>query len=377
VVKQQAAARQQIAVRQQIAARQQIAVRQQDAIKAERYDMRNKKLALAAVIILSAALLAGNLSAASVRGGAHWSDAVVREAAWGTPVIDGVISSGEWDHAPVITVTLDDPVVNEYGIYQGGWESDRSNTADFATEVRFLWDDKSLYIYENRTDDDVILDGSSETPWSGADGNLIFLQVADDDSPMNPEGWGHHIFYIVGNDSGDWGGATAVRIVNESDGSRETVHYDEMKAVAFKTSNGWAIEVEVPWSVFQKEVPEFAPEPDAILGFSMVPIDNDDDGADFSQLCWFRQDEQLGVPRDYDFGGWAHLRLLAPVIVEEPEPEAAPEAAPEAVEAAPEAAAAPQAAEPAAQTSDIFGIVIATAAAAAVVAAVSAKKRKD
>ena len=278
---------------------------------------------------------------------------------------------------PVITVTLDDPVVNEYGIYQGGWESDRSTPPILQPKSVSSGTIRACIFMKTAPTTTSSSDGSSETPWSGADGNLIFLQVADDDSPMNPEGWGHHIFYIVGNDSGDWGGATAVRIVNESDGSRETVHYDEMKAVAFKTSNGWAIEVEVPWSVFQKEVPEFAPEPDAILGFSMVPIDNDDDGADFSQLCWFRQDEQLGVPRDYDFGGWAHLRLLAPVIVEEPEPEAAPEAAPEAVEAAPEAAAAPQAAEPAAQTSDIFGIVIATAAAAAVVAAVSAKKRKD
>jgi hypothetical protein len=329
--------------------------------------MRNKKLILAAVILISAALLTGNLSAASVKGGAHWSDAVVSEAAWGTPTIDGVISTGEWDHAPVITVTLDDPVVKEYGIYQGGWESDKSNTADFSTEVRFLWDDKSLYIYENRTDDDVIIDGSSETPWSGGDGNLIFLQVADDDSAINPEGWAHHIFYIAGNDSGEWGGAAAVRIVNEADGSKETVKYDEIKAVAFETAGGWAIEVEVPWSVFQKNVPEFAPEVDCILGFSMVPIDNDDDGADFSQLCWFRQDQQLGVPRDYDFGGWAQLRLLEPVMVEEPAAEPAPEAAPEAAaEPAPEAAAVPQTAEPAAQTSDAIGLLVAVAAAAAI-----------
>lgn len=196
--------------------------------------MRTKTFALAVVIILSAALLAVNLSAASVKGGAHWSGEVVKEAAWGTPVIDGVISKGEWDLAPVITVTLDDPIVNKYGLYQGGWETNKSNAADFSTEVRFLWDENSLYIYENRIDDDVILAGSSETPWSGADGNLIFLQVADDDSALNPKGWAHHIFYIVGNDSGKEGGATAVRIVNESDGSRNTVKNNDIKAVAKK-----------------------------------------------------------------------------------------------------------------------------------------------
>lgn len=322
--------------------------------------MRTKTFALAVVIILSAALLAVNLSAASVKGGAHWSGEVVKEAAWGTPVIDGVISKGEWDLAPVITVTLDDPIVNKYGLYQGGWETNKSNAADFSTEVRFLWDENSLYIYENRIDDDVILAGSSETPWSGADGNLIFLQVADDDSALNPKGWAHHIFYIVGNDSGKEGGATAVRIVNESDGSRNTVKNNDIKAVAKKTAGGWAIEVEVPWSVFQKEVPDFAPEIGCVLGFSMVPIDNDS-GSDFSQICWFKQDSQLKVPNGYDFGGWAHLRLLAPVVVET------------------EAAAAPKAAAAtAAQTSDMLGsVIIATVTAAAASAAIYAKKRKD
>ena len=349
------------------------------------------KLKLTVCALALAALMTLPAFAASVVGGIHWSDAVVEEAAYGTPTIDGVISAGEWDDAKVITITLDDPIVNEYGVYQGNWEGDR-DPADFSTEIRMMWDESALYIYEYRKDDEVVLIGSSDSPWSEGDGNLVFLQVADADSSINPEGWGHHIFYIVGDNSEQLGGASSVRITNEEEGSRETVQYDEMVAKAALADGGWLIEVKVPWTVFQREVPQFAPESGCVLGLSFVPIDHDDGGDDFSQLCWFQQADDLEAPGGYDFGGWAELKLMPKIEVEvapdpvetapiaaEPSPAPVAETAP-AAEAAPAPAAAPVAAPapaapaPAAQTGDAVGIAVLTAVAALGMAVTIAKK---
>ncbi|MBQ7720276.1 MAG: hypothetical protein IJT56_06795 [Clostridia bacterium] len=349
------------------------------------------KLKLTICALALVALMTVPAFAASVTSGIHWSDAVVEEAAYGTPVIDGVISDGEWDLAKVLTITLDDPIVNEYGVYQGNWEGDR-DPADFSTEIRMMWDESALYIYEYRKDDEVVLIGSSDSPWSEGDGNLVFLQVADADSSINPEGYGHHIFYIVGDNNDALGGASSVRITNEEEGSRETVQYDEMVAKAALADGGWLIEVKVPWSVFQHEVPQFAPEANCILGLSFVPIDHDDGGDDFSQLCWFQQADALEAPGGYDFGGWAELKLMPKIEIEvapEPEPAPAPaetaapapaaEAAPAPAEtaapaAAPVAAPAPAAPAPAAQTGDAVGIAVLAAVAALGMAVTIAKK---
>ena len=352
------------------------------------------KLRLAILAVAIAALMTVPALAASVTSGIHWSDAVVEEAVYGTPTVDGVISPGEWDDAKVITITLDDPIVNEYGVYQANWEGDR-DPADFSTEIRMMWDDTALYIYEKRVDDEVVFIGSSDQPWSEGDGNLVFLQVADADSDINPEGYGHHIFYIVGDNNEKLGGASSVRITNEDEGSRETVQYDEMVAKAALCDGGWLIEVKVPWTVFQYEVPQFKPEGNCVLGLSFVPIDHDDGGDDFAQLCWFQQADDLEAPGGYDFGGWAELKLLPYVEVETAAPETeAPALAPAAepapaapaetaapaaetaapVEAAPVPEAAPAAAAPAAQTGDAVGIAILAAAAALCTAVVVSKK---
>lgn len=268
------------------------------------------KIKLIVCALVLAALMILPAFAASATKGEHWSNAVIAEAAYGTPAIDGKISSGEWDAAKVISISLDDPIVNKYGIYQGGWEKEKK-ASDFSTEVRILWDDTALYIYEKRMDDEVVTTGSSNEPWNKGDGNLIFLQVGDMDSGFNAAGYSHHIFYIVADNNGKIGGASSVRVNNEQAKAQRTERYSEMEAKSALVSGGWIIEVKVPWSVFQKEVPQFKPEANCILGFSMVPIDHDDKGNDFSQLCWFKQDAQLKCSAGYDFGGWAELKLLA------------------------------------------------------------------
>lgn len=265
---------------------------------------------LASALLLSTTAMAAN----------YWTDDVVVEAGKGTPTIDGVYDAAEWGHAQEIAVTLDDPTVNQYGEYQGGWVDDR-NPADFSTWMRFMWDEEALYIVEQRFDDYIELGGTGATPWGGSDGNLIFLQTIDGGTAGNENAWSHHLLYIVGDGtgSGNYGGDAWVRINDGSINSQETVQYDEIQIVSAPAADGFCVEVKVPWSVFAEQIPSFVPGDNVKIGMSMVPIDFDQDG-EFAQLSWVKQADQLGVPGGYDYGGWATLKLAAAPVVEEPEP---------------------------------------------------------
>ena len=312
---------------------------------------KTSTLLLASALLLSTTAMAAN----------YWSDDVVVVAGKGTPTIDGVYDAAEWSTAQEVAVTMDDPVVNQYGEYQGGWADER-NPADFSTWVRFMWDEEALYIVEQRFDDYVELGGTGATPWGGSDGNLIFIQTIDGGAKGNEDAWSHHIFYIVGdgNDSGNYGGDAWIRINDGSTNSQETVQYDGIQIASAPAADGFCVEVKVPWSVFANEIPSFVPGENVQIGMSMVPIDFDKDG-EFAQLSWFKQADQLGVPGGYDYGGWATMTLGAAPVVAEPETDAPAESGSDAPVSTP-------------VTADT-GIVAAAAVMAAAAGVVLSKKR--
>ncbi len=273
------------------------------------------KMQKVATLVLSALLLSVSASAAN-----NWTDDVVVEAGKGTPVVDGVVNEGEWFGAQELTITLDDPVVNEFGEYQGNWANEKP-AGDFSASMYFMWDEEALYILDKRVDDHTSLAGDGTQPWAGSDGNLVFLQTIDSFESGNDEAWSHHIFYIVGDgaDANNYGGTAWVRVANGSTNTQETVKRDQIKTASAAIDGGWVMEVKVPWTVFEEEIPDFFPEDDAVIGMSLVPIDNDADG-DYSQISWFKVADALGVQGGYDYGGWATLKLLpAPVVETEAE----------------------------------------------------------
>ena len=318
-----------------------------------------------ALVSLTALLASALLLTTSAVAANNRSDAVNVGAGKGTPTIDGVVSPDEWSAAPEITVTLDDAVVKQYGEYQGTWADER-DPADFSTYMKFMLDDEALYILEQRFDDYCELGGTALTPWGGSDGNLIFIQTIDSGAKGNEDAWSHHVFYIIGDENGNWGGSTAVRICDGSVCSQETVQYSEMSVASKQIADGWVCEVRVPWSVFAKEIPSFVPGENVEIAMSMVPIDFDADG-EFAQLSWFKQADQLGVNGGYDYGGWATMTLLPAPVVEAAPAEEAP-----AEEAAAEAPAAAPASAP--KTADA-GLAVAAAVMACAAGVVLSKKR--
>ena len=267
------------------------------------------------IIKATACLLSALLLATSAMAADYWTDEVVVNAGYGAATIDGVYNADEWATAEEIEITLNDEIVNAYGVYQGSWEGAR-DAKDFNAKMYFMWDEEALYICEVRADDAVELGGTGATPWGGSDGNLIFLQLIDGGSAGNEEAWSHHVFYIAGDgaDSGNYGGDTWVRINNGTANTQETVQFSQIKSAAAPADGGFCAEVKVPWSVFGEKIKGFTPAADVEIGMSMVPIDFDN--GDFAQLCWVNQADALGVQGGYDYGGWATLMLNAAPVVE-------------------------------------------------------------
>ncbi|MDF2685052.1 MAG: xyn10B [Clostridia bacterium] len=251
----------------------------------------------------------------------HWIEEATTFATGGTPVIDGKIDGSEWDAATPVTIKLNnDPIVSTYGLYQSEWEGDRVDN-DFSTSVKFMWDDKYLYVLEERTDDKVCNVATANEPWT-ADGMLIFLQVADDDDSRNPDGYSHHIFYTPGTLDDPNKADITLRVCDEATGTRNVIEAAGAQIVSAKTAAGYLVEIAVPWTIFQAEIPAYkGPVTGDKIGLTFVPHDNDNDVAGYQkQLIWvFRPTELLVRDNNVDFGGWGTLVLKeapAPVVEE-------------------------------------------------------------
>ena len=307
----------------------------------------------------------------------YWNDGMRFTAAYGTASIDGAVGAGEWDDSAAIEMRLNnDPLAASGNInYQGSWEADGRKDSDYKGTYKIMWDNDYIYFLEIRVDDKVNLGGTGAEPWT-TDGTLIFTQVPDADAAVNPNGISHHIFYSVGNE-GTIGGNLKVRICDMVAGSRETVDIAGGKVASALTSDGYIVEVAVPWSLYKSSIPGFSGvKAGEIMGLSYVVHDNDGDATGYEkQFCYAIDNDMLGsVPGGYDFGGWATIELLEEEIVVE-EAAAPAEAAP--AEAAP-VATAPAATAPvaAAQTSDMTVIMALGTLLTSGAALLISKKRK-
>ena len=319
------------------------------------------------VLILTIVFVLVSLMSMQVLAIEHWSSNVTVYGAEGAVNVDGKIDAGEWDDATAIPTTLvNDPLEKSgYVIYQGAWETDRAAT-DFSAEYKVKWDKDYLYFLEIRKDDVVNLSGNGVEPYL-TDGVLVFLQIADNDNAINPDGYSDHIFYSVGKD-GAIGGDVMVRVCDETASGRETIAAEGAKISSALTSDGYIVEIAFPWSIFQQKVPDYkGPVAGDVIGFSLVVHDSDEkDTTGFvKQFCWAYIPEIIPAG-GYDFGGWGELQLVAApeVVTEAPVTEAA------ATDAAPV-----DTTTPAAQTADIAGIAVLTAVVAFIGVAVVSKKR--
>lgn len=283
--------------------------------------------------LLCFVLLVSFMAGINVSAYEHWIADYTEKAAYGTPVIDGTMSADEWGTALSygVTVSNDDPITSSVGVPDSAF-------LDTSTYY-FMWDEKGVYIGENRTDAECDFDGNASTPWT-TDGSLVFLQVADGDSGINDEDASIHVFYIIGNGDGKIGGQLCYRFAygesmsetrvidstdansNAGDAEEGIISYGGQIGVS-TTDTGWIAEVFIPWSVFQLDVPKWTPSDNALIGLNLIPHDAGESGHE-AQLVWVKQQDAVGLSNN-DFGGWGILELEAnPAAETEPAETAAP-----------------------------------------------------
>jgi hypothetical protein len=151
---------------------------------------------------------------------------------------------------------------------------------------------------------------------------LIFLQVADDDDSRNPNGYSHHIFYTPGTLDDPNKADIRIRVCDEATGTRNVIEAAGAQIVSAKTATGYLVEIAVPWTIFQTDIPDYkGPAAGDKIGLTFVPHDNDNDVAGYQkQLIWVFRPTELAVrDNNVDFGGWGTLVLKeapAPVVEE-------------------------------------------------------------
>lgn len=319
------------------------------------------------VLILVIALVIMSMPVSAVH---FWNYDIRFYAAYGTPTIDGIVSPGEWDAAPVIEIRLNNCPLYAQGfvVYQNQWAGARDD-ADYSGNYRIMWDMNYIYFLEERTDDHVNLSHHAEQPWY-TDGVLVFTQVDSADGRLNPEGISVHIFWTVGNGNGAIGGDVRARIANMESGERDIVEIPGARIASSLVPGGYVVEVAIPWAFYREFAPNFTPSAGTIMGISYVIHDSDADVQSHEKQILFPFDEALvaETPGGYDFGGWGTLELLpAPVVTLPAQIEVEDTPAPIAADLA----------APAPQTGTAVYAVIAIAVAAGVVLVIFAKKRKN
>jgi Domain of unknown function (DUF1083). len=134
-----------------------------------------KKITAIALVVIMA--LAFSVSVLAVDPGYTYEAAKLTNAV----TVDGKVNGAEWDDAVALVIDADNAVFQEYGRWQGG--GNNKTAAELSVTVKMKWDDKNLYILEQRKDTNFIKGGTDTAatePWCG-DGTLFFLAFNESD----------------------------------------------------------------------------------------------------------------------------------------------------------------------------------------------------
>ena len=206
-----------------------------------------------------------------------------------------------WEDAGIIIVNNDNPVFQEFGIWQGNAEAPIP-TSELSVEYRLKWDDKYFYILEKRFDknhvvfDDIDDEPANGFPWMHS-GTLFFLNY--DSNFADPTRDGCYEIFWVNN------GSKLVmtgRNVNKAQMFPEDSEMEGILIAGSKDGNTYITEVAVPWATM-RTVSGF-PAPSEGLKLRMTPVVSafhavTDDTADrFQGHIW----NQLNFYTDTSFG---------------------------------------------------------------------------
>lgn len=192
-----------------------------------------------------------------------------------TPIcIDGKIESDEWDNAEEIIISIESEDVNRHGTVWGTMHGE----ADLQSKYRLKWDKQYLYLLEERQDD-LLWFTHSDSELYKSDATMLFLDL-DHDKRGSMYRDGDYAIMVTAN-SPDGTPKIILREGHDS-GMRER-QFTEATVEATINSNGYVMEVAIPWSVL-KVIP-FTPKNDLKVGMTLLATDNDGPEK-WGQIMW-------------------------------------------------------------------------------------------
>jgi hypothetical protein len=232
-----------------------------------------------------------------------------------------------WEDAGVIIANNDNPVFQQFGMWQGNADLPIPSS-ELSAEYRLKWDETYFYILEKRFDKNhVIFDDINETPENGFpwmhSGTLFFLNYDADFVEPTREGC-YEIFWVNN-------GETLVMTGRNVDKAHMFPGDPEMEGILIAGSRDgdtYITEVAVPWATMKK-VSGF-PDPSEGLKLRMTPVlsafnAKTTDIADrFQAEIWnqlnFYTDPEVAGPDDPESNGGMILVGATYTTPAEPEP---------------------------------------------------------
>jgi len=245
------------------------------------------------------ALASVMVAAMSISAAALPADKVTIDVYKNTPVMDGVISEGEWDTDNVVVLGKDTALA---------WAGEVTDDVDYY----FCWDDKGLYIGVDAADNDV---NSPQTVSEVY--NLDAVQFA-----IDPAG-------LIGAAGG--GGAMFFSVAMLSDGSLGALYHPyggggiefTYSGACAESADGWSFEMMIPWTesieILGGDGYAWTHGDGQEINFILAMLDRDDSGATTNAyLTAVETNPQVDfTPANYCYKMILHDETAPSLVVEE------------------------------------------------------------
>ncbi|MBB6670849.1 S-layer homology domain-containing protein [Cohnella nanjingensis] len=215
----------------------------------------------------------------------------VYQAKWASsPItIDGVANESEWNDATDIVISQSDPNLLRYGTLWG-------NTGDIHAKYRLKWDDKNLYVLEQREDSEFLFTEAGANMFSST-ASMLFLDIDHNKKGAAYRSGDYAVMFTAGGPDSQ----PHVFLRQGDDGGVQeyTLTDAVIRSNIDTAANKYVLEMAIPWSDLQ--ITPFSPSNDRIMGMSMLST-RKLSGNVWGQLMWAGNGD--------DQANWADMKLV-------------------------------------------------------------------
>lgn len=219
----------------------------------------------------------------------HWATSPIS--------IDGTVDEGEWSEAQDIVINERDPALLRYGALWG-------DTGNIHARYRLKWDDKNLYVLEQRQDSEFLFTETGANMFSST-ASMLFLDIDHNKSGAAYRSGDYAVLFTAGGPDSQ---PHAYMRQGDDGGVQEYPLTDAVIQSKVNTAaHTYVLEMAIPWSALQTT--SFFPGNDEIVGMSMLST-RKLSGNVWGQLMWMGNGD--------DQANWADMKLVGKPAPETP-----------------------------------------------------------